>query len=110
MLAPSMAIPRFGQGRAWRRATRVATVGVQFGILFALGVAGTVFFGLTIASPVAVPVAVRRGIELSAADLATAQHLASVWWLFALGAVLSFAAALATIGSLIQHLAPSRGE
>ena len=77
----------------------------QFGMLFAFGVAGTIFFGLTIASPVAVPVAVRRGIELSAVDLATAQQLASVWWLFALGAVLSFAAALATIGSLIQHLA-----
>jgi len=110
VFAPSMAIPRFGQGRAWRRATRVATVGIQLGMLFAFGVAGTVFFGLTIASPVAVPVAVRRGIELSAADLATAQHLASMWWLFALGAVLSFAAALATIGSLIQHLASSPRE
>jgi drug/metabolite transporter (DMT)-like permease len=76
-------------------------------MLFAFGVAGTIFFGLTIASPVAVPAAVRRGIELSAADLATAQHLASMWWLFALGAVLSFAAALATIGNLIQHLGPS---
>ena len=110
MFAPSMAIPRFGQGRAWRRATRVATVGVQFGMLLGFGVAGTVFFGLTIASPVAVPAAARQGIELSATDLATAQQLASVWWLFALGAVLSFAAALATIGSLIQHLASSPGE
>ncbi|HTG41024.1 MAG TPA: hypothetical protein VK697_05355 [Methylomirabilota bacterium] len=110
MFAPSMAIPRFGHGRAWRLATRVATVVAQFGLLVAFGVAGTVFFGLTIASPVAVPAAARQGIELSAADLATAQQLASVWWLFALGAVLSFAAALATIGSLIQHLASSPGE
>ncbi|HLQ48196.1 MAG TPA: hypothetical protein VK233_04430, partial [Candidatus Dormibacteraeota bacterium] len=80
------------------------------GLLFAFGIAGTVFFGLTIASPVAVPAAARQGIELSATDLATAQQLASVWWLFALGAVLSFAAALATIGSLIQHLADPRAE
>lgn len=100
-----MAIPRFGDGRPLRLATKVATVVAQFGMLFAFGVAGTIFFGLTIASPVAVPAALRRGIELSPADLATAQQLASVWWLFALGAVLSFAAALATIGSLIQHLA-----
>ena len=105
-----MAIPRFGHGRAWRRAARIATLVAQFGLLFAFGVAGTVFFGLTIASPVAVPAAARQGIELSAADLATARQLASVWWLFALGAVLSFAAALATIGSLIQHLADPRAE
>jgi hypothetical protein len=110
VFAPSMAIPRFGHGRAWRRAARIATVGVQFGMLLGFGIAGTVFFGLTIASPVAVPAAARQGIELSAADLATAQQLASVWWLFALGAVLSFTAALATIGSLIQHLADPRED
>ena len=105
-----MAIPRFGQSAAWRRGARIATFGVQFGMLLGFGVAGTVFVGLTIASPVAVPAAARQGIELSAADLATAQQLASVWWLFALGAMLSFAAALATIGSLIQHLADPRAE
>lgn len=105
-----MAIPRFGHGRTWRLTTRVATVVAQFGLLFAFGIAGTVFLGLTIASPVAVPAAMRRGIELSAADLATARQLASIWWLFALGSVLSFAAALVTVGTLIQHLADPQGD
>jgi hypothetical protein len=99
-----MVIPRFGQDRTLRLATNVATVTMLVAMLLAFAVAGTVFLGLTIASPVAVPVAERRGIALSAADLTTAQHLASLWWLFAVGAVVSFGAALATIGTLIRRL------
>jgi hypothetical protein len=47
---------------------------------------------------------------LSPADLATAQAVGSAWWLFAAGTVLSFGAALATLGNLMQRMAGSAGE
>ena len=105
MFAPSMAIPRFGHRRAPRLATKLAIVFAQFAIVFGFAVAGTIFLGLTIASPIVVPLAVRQDVALSAMDLATAGQLGSMWWLFALGMIFSFGAALATLGNLMQHLA-----
>ena len=99
-----MAFPRLGTGRVPRLPTRVAVVVAEVGLLVAFAVAGTVFFGLTIASPVAVPAAARQGIALSAVDLATAQHLGSIWWLFAIGTVLSFGAALVTLGNVMRRV------
>ena len=105
MFAPSMAIPRFGYRRAPQLATKLAVVFAQFAILVAFAVAGTVFLGLTMASPIVVPLAARQGVALSAMDLATAAQLGSTWWLFALGMIFSFGAALATLGNLMQRLA-----
>jgi hypothetical protein len=51
------------------------------------------------------PSAERQGIAVSAADIATAQRLGSLWWLFALGVLLSFGSAAATLGKLMQRLA-----
>jgi hypothetical protein len=73
-------------------------------MLVAFGIAGTVFFGLTVASSLGVSVAARQGIALSATDLAAAESLGSVWWLFAAGAILSFSAAMITIGTLMRRL------
>jgi hypothetical protein len=110
VFAPSIAIPRFG-GRPMPRISRkVAIVVAEVGLLAIFAVAGTVFFGLAIASPVAVPAAHRQGIALSASDLATAQHLGSMWWLFAAGAILSFGATLVTIGNLMRNLGTPSGE
>jgi hypothetical protein len=100
-----MAIPRFGQPRLPRLATKLAVVAAQFAIILAFAVAGTIFLGLTIASPVVVPLAERQGVMLSAFDLASAQLVGSAWWLFAAGTVVSFGAALATLGNLMQRLA-----
>jgi hypothetical protein len=105
-----MAIPRLGRPPVPPLAAKLAVVGIQFGILVAFAVAGTVFLGLTLASPVVVPLADRQGVMLSPADLATAQVIGSAWWLFAIGTVLSFGAALATLGNLMQRLAGSTGE
>lgn len=105
MFAPSMAIPRFGHRRAPRLATKIATVSAQFAIVFAFAVAGTIFLGLTIASPIVVPLAGRQDVALSATDLATAGQLGSMWWLFAVGMVLSFGAALVTLGNMMQRMA-----
>lgn len=105
MFAPSLAVPRFGRVRAPRLAIKVATVATQFAILFGFAVAGTIFLGLAIASPVVVPLAGRQDVVLSAADLSTAGQLGSMWWLFAVATVLSFGAALATLGNLMQRLA-----
>ncbi len=109
MFAPSIASPRFAAWRPTRRATKVATVLALIGLLVAFAVAGTVFFGLTIASPVSVPAAARQGIALSAADLATAQRLGSIWWVFAAGSVLSFGAAVATLGNLMRRFGDPSG-
>ena len=79
----------------------------QFALVLAFAVAGTVFLGLTIASPIVVPLAGRQGVALSGADLASASQLGSMWWLFAVGGFLSFGGALATLGSLMQRLAGS---
>lgn len=103
MFAPAMAIPRFGHRRASRTSTRIIVAVAQFAIVLAFAVAGTIFLGLTIASPIVVPIAGRQGVSLSGADLATAQHLGSMWWLFAIGVILSFGAALATLGNLMQR-------
>jgi hypothetical protein len=100
-----MAIPRFGHRRMPRLVSKIAIVTAQFALLFALAIAGTILLGLTVASPIVVPLAGRQGISLSAADLATAQQVGSTWWLFATGAVLSFGAALATLGNLMQRMA-----
>jgi hypothetical protein len=105
VFAPSMAIPRFGHRRAPRLATKLAIVFAQFAIVFGFAVAGTIFLGLTIASPIVVPLAARQDVALSAMDLATAGQLGSMWWLFALGMIFSFGASLATIGNLMQRLA-----
>ena len=107
MFAPSMAIPRFGHRRAPRLATKLALVVAQFTAIFGFAVGGTIFLGLAIASPIVVPLAGRQDVALSATDLATAGQLGSMWWLFAIGTVLSFGAALATIGNLMQRLAAS---
>ena len=90
--------------RAPRLALKVATVVAQFAILIGLAVAGTILLGMAIASPIVVPLAGRQAVTLSAADLSTASQLGSMWWLFAVSGV-SFGAALATLGDLMQRLA-----
>jgi len=105
VFAPSMAIPRFGHRRAPRLAIKLAVVFAQFALIFGFAVAGTIFLGLTIASPIVVPLAARQDVALSTLDLATAGKLGSMWWLLAAGMVVNFAAALAMIGSLMQRLA-----
>ncbi len=108
MFAPTMALPRFGHRRASRTTTKIATAVAMFAIVFAFAIAGTVFLGYAIASPIVVPIADRQGVVLSGTDLATARQLGSYWWLFATGGILSFGGALATLGKLMEHLgAPS---
>jgi hypothetical protein len=70
----------------------------------AFAVAGTILLGLTFAATIVVPLAGRQGIVLSGHELATAARLGSIWWLFALGVVTSFGAALAMLGQVLQHL------
>jgi hypothetical protein len=81
-----------------------AAVGAKLAGLAVFAVAGMMFFGLAIASPVVLPIAERGAATVSAADVATAHHIGSAWWLFAIGAVVSFVAAAMTIGRLLEHL------
>jgi hypothetical protein len=90
-----------------RASAPISTVVARSGLAFALAVAGTVFLGLTVAATIAVPLAMRQGIALSPTELATAERLGSIWWLFAGGVVVSFGAALATLGKLLERLGES---
>ena len=78
---------------------------VQTAVFAAFVAAGMIFIGLTIHSPIGLPAAERTGIAVSSADVATAERLGSLWWLFAIGVVLSFGGAVATLGKLMQRLA-----
>ena len=110
MFAPSMPIPGIGRRRVPGLAVKLAVVGLHFAAVVVFAIAGTYFLGLTIASPIVVPLAERQNVALSAMDLAIAQVVGSVWWLFAAGTIVTFGAALATIGSLMQRLAASSEE
>jgi hypothetical protein len=85
----------------------VSGVAVRSILTAAFAVAGTVFLALTVAATIAVPLAIRQGIALSPAELATAERLGSIWWLFAGGVIVSFGASLATLGKLLQRLGES---
>jgi hypothetical protein len=104
VFAPSMALPRFGHRRASPTATKIAAAAAMFAIVFAFAVAGTVFLGFVIASPIVVPLAGRQGVVLSGVDLATAHQLGSFWWLFATGGIISFGGALVTLGKMMERL------
>ena len=104
MFAPSLAVPRFGLGRTAGRTMKIATIAGQSAALIAFVVAGMIFIGLTIHSPIGLQAAERQGIAVSAADVAAAQRVGSLWWLFAPGVVLSFGAAVVTLGKLMQRL------
>ena len=110
MFASSITTPKFGPRPGRGLATRTAVIAAQVGLLVGFALIGMTFLGLTIAGPIAVPLAVRRGIVVSAADLATARQLAALAWVFALGAALSFVGAVVIIGSLIRHLDGPSGE
>jgi len=90
-----------------RASAPISAVVARSGLAFALAVAGTVFLALTVAATIAVPLAIRQGIALSPAELATAERLGSIWWLFAGGVIVSFGASLATLGKLLQRLGDS---
>jgi hypothetical protein len=107
VFAPIPIASPFPRRRIAPSVAKAATVTVQFAALAGFAVVGTVFLGLAIASPIGLPIAERSAGAISASDVAVAQHLGSMWWLFAVGALLSFAGALATIGTLLQHLVPA---
>ena len=110
VFAPTMAIPRFGLRRAPRLATKLAKLTAQFALIVAFAVAGTIFLGMAIASPIVAPLAGRQAVALSATDLATAGQLGSMWWLFAVGMVLELRPALATIGNLMRRVDPRSSD
>jgi hypothetical protein len=107
VFAPSPIAPAFPRRRLSSSIAKAATITVQFAALAGFAVFGTVFLGFAIASPIGLPIAERSAGVLSSSDIATAQHLGSAWWLFAVGALLSFGGALAMIGTLLQHLVPA---
>ena len=107
MFAPSPALPVLSYRPAPGPFASTTDVAVRSIVIAAFAVAGTVFLGLTVAATIAVPLAMRQGIALSSTELATAERLGSIWWLFAGGVVVSFGAALATLGKLLERLSDS---
>jgi hypothetical protein len=109
LLASSMALGNLGRGRTRSAGltTKVATIVLEIGVIVAFAVIGMGFIGLAIASPVALPMAQQSRVAVSTAEIAVVQQLGSVWWLFALGVVLSFGAALATLMNLMRRMEPA---
>lgn len=103
-------LPRFALPSLSRRSARIAAVVGRSVLAMAFVVAGMIFLALTFAATIAVPIAGRQGLALSGFEVATAEHLGSIWWLFAAGVVVTFGAALATLGRVMQRLGdPSEG-
>jgi hypothetical protein len=97
-------LPRLALPTPSGRATRIAAVVGRSALAVAFVAAGMVLLALTFAATIAVPIAERQGIALSGLEIATAERLASIWWLFAAGVIVTFGAALATLGGMMQRL------
>jgi hypothetical protein len=97
-------LPRLAQPSLSPRTTRIAAVAGRSALAVAFVVAGMIFLALTFAATIAVPIAGRQGLALSGLEIATADRLGSIWWLFAAGVVVTFGAALATLGRVMQGL------
>jgi uncharacterized oligopeptide transporter (OPT) family protein len=69
-------------------------------------VASATFLGLAIAFPIAVPVAERFHVAVSASDVALAQQFAGVWWVFALASVATIGAAVVIAVKAVERLSP----
>jgi len=80
----------------------IATVAV-----IGLFTAGVTFLGLAIAFPIVGPVVSQYHLVVPAADLALAERLAGVWWLFGVLAVGSIGAAVVVAVKAIERLSPS---
>ena len=96
---PRRAPPSLSPRSAW-----IAAVVGRSALAVAFVIAGMIFLALTFAATIAVPIAGRQGLVLSGFEVATAEHLGSIWWLFAAGVIVAFGAALATLGRVMQDL------
>ena len=101
---PVQPLPRQGGPSA---AAVVGIVLVAAVAVVTLLTAGITFVSLAIAFPLAVPIAERFDVVVSASDIAIAQVAAGFWWAFAALAAASFGAALLVIVAAIRALDPT---
>ena len=67
-------------------------------------VAGITFLALTVAFPIAIPIAQAYNVPVSATDIAVAARFAELWWAFAALAFASFAAVILVVVKVISFL------
>jgi hypothetical protein len=103
--SPSATAPAAAKSAA-RSAGLIAAGLVLAATVLALFVAGITFAALAIAFPVAVPLASRFALDVSASDIAIAERLADLWWVFGGLSVASVAAAVAVAVKSVQVLSP----
>ena len=94
--------PRSGPDGAASFAIAVVASIAVLGLL----TASVTFLGLAIAFPIAVPVAERFHVAVSASDVAVAQQFAGVWWVFALASIATIAAAVVIAVKAVERLSP----
>ena len=98
-LAPSR--PFIGPDRAL--VSRLSAIAAAF----IFGMAGLILFAIGIAFPIALGAITDQGLPFSAADVALAERLAPLWWVFISGSVLSVVALIAVLdrGALGKRIA-----
>jgi hypothetical protein len=67
------------------------------GAAFIFGMGGLVLFAIGIAFPIALGAITDQGLPFSAADIALAERLASLWWVFISASVLCVVALIAVL-------------
>ena len=74
---------------------------------FIFGMAALILFAIGIAFPIALGAITDQGLRFSAADVALAERLAPMWWVFMSGSVLSAVALIAVLdrGALGKRIA-----
>jgi hypothetical protein len=83
--------------------SRVSAIGAA--VIF--GMVGLIFFALGISFPIALGAITEQGLPFSAADVALAERLAPMWWLFISASVLNVVALVAVLdrGALGKRIA-----
>jgi hypothetical protein len=103
-----MSIQTFAPSRPFigpDRATVSRLSAIAAAVIF--GMAGLILFAVGISFPIAVGAITEQGLPFSAADIALAERLAPMWWLFISASVLNVVALVAVLdrGSLGKRIA-----
>lgn len=95
-------------GPSGGRIAAIVVVGlIAAGAMIALLTAGTTFFALAVAFPIAMPIVERFDLIVSATDAAIAEQFAAAWPAFMALGVASFGAAILVLVATIRALSPA---
>ena len=95
-------------GPSGARIAAIVAVGLIAAVaMLALLTAGTTFFALALAFPIAMPIVEQLGLVVSATDAAIAEQFAAAWPAFMALGVASFGGAILVLVAAIRALSPA---